>query len=104
MPLEKTVETRTCARLRDLGCVTLKAGEEGWPDRLVLVGSARHFWIEFKTKTGRLRPVQVARLRNLERLGERVLVLDTVPEVANLKEFVHACRRGEAVRLPEERG
>lgn len=51
--LETTVEAAACVLLeRDYGCICVKAGYRGWPDRLVLLGGGRHLWLEFKRPGG----------------------------------------------------
>jgi hypothetical protein len=51
-----------------------KWGLNGWPDRQILPGGGRHFWLELKTHSGRLRKAQVIRKRLLEAKGDRVYV------------------------------
>lgn len=50
-------------------------GYDGWPDRLVLTGRGRHYWIEFKRPGGKLRKVQERRIAKLVAMGERVEVI-----------------------------
>lgn len=52
----------------------VKWGGDGWPDRQILIGGGRHFWLELKTETGRLRKAQEIRKRLLEAKGDRVYV------------------------------
>lgn len=72
---EKSIEKASCKaiqlELRDPDS-TPKHGEEGWPDRQVLLGNGHHFWLEFKKLTGKLRHAQVERNKRLRARGERV--------------------------------
>jgi hypothetical protein len=51
-----------------------KWGHDGWPDRQILPGGGRHFWLELKTEKGQLRKAQIIRKRLLEEKGDRVYV------------------------------
>ncbi len=91
LPLESALEVPAVAalerpRLNSFGgpesCLCLKFGLRGWPDRLVLLGDGRHFWLEFKRrKFGSLTPAQRRRIPKLRRRGEPVYVVRTMPEV-----------------------
>jgi len=59
----------------------LKAGDQGWPDRLILLPGGKHFWVEFKTPKGRLRPAQVALFKVLTTRGDRVFVVKSTEEL-----------------------
>lgn len=47
----------------------------GIPDRLVLWPGGRSHLVELKTKTGKLRPIQVHRHKELKAMGHEVVVL-----------------------------
>ena len=89
---EAGIEKKTIKALEALGCICLKVGHEGWPDRLILVGQGRHFWIEFKSPTGRLRPDQKLRIKKLMRIGDPVLVLGYIPSPEELASLVASAR------------
>lgn len=80
--LESTIEDRTCTALAVMrpGTRCPKWGDEGWPDRLILLGSSQHFWIEFKQEGRPLRPDQRERCEDLVACGDTVLVIDTVTD------------------------
>lgn len=60
----------------------IKVGLRGWPDRLVLLGRGRHFWLEFKRrKFGHLTPAQKRLIPRLQARGEHVYVVKTQDEV-----------------------
>lgn len=73
--LEKSLERKVIADLAFQGFLTIKVGFDGWPDRLVLLGSGRHIWFEFKTVEGKLRPSQLNRIKQLEEEGDLVYVI-----------------------------
>ena len=80
-------------KLKALGAVCLKVGHTGWPDRQVLIGTGRHFWIEFKSPTGALRGNQTLRIARLRRMGETVLILDEVPSEGWLQNTIEVAKR-----------
>lgn len=81
--LERTIEARSVLALEKLGCVCLKFGQDGWPDRLVVLGRdypGAVIWIEFKNAAGTLRPNQKIRHRQLAAAGQTVAVCRTKEE------------------------
>ena len=72
---EAAIEHNVVVWLAFQGYGSIKTGKEGYPDRLVILGSNRHVWMEFKTPEGKLRPQQVNRISKLEELGETVFVV-----------------------------
>jgi hypothetical protein len=79
--LEVNIERRGSELLVGAGCICLKMGNEGYPDRLVIWGPGRHFWIEWKAPGGRLTAAQRARIPRLRHAGEPVYIC-TAPEQA----------------------
>lgn len=60
----------------------LKEGQEGKPDRLILGGNGRHFWIEFKKEdTGRMRAMQKVWRKYLSSIGDKILIIDTYQQL-----------------------
>ena len=78
------VETDKSERSRYLACNLIKAGTDGWPDRLVIWAPGRHFWIEFKTPTGRLTTAQKVRIPRLMARGEEIYVVTSASEALAL--------------------
>jgi len=75
------VEQRCCELLESCGCLALKFGREGWPDRLILLGTGFHVWFEFKRlKFGSLTPAQRRRIPTLRMAGELVYVVKDAEE------------------------
>jgi hypothetical protein len=74
---ERSVEQHFCRCVIEAGYQHFKVGYDGWPDRQVLTGANAHFWVELKAPDGRLRANQKARIAELRRRGDIVLVLDS---------------------------
>lgn len=70
--LESQIE-RTLVRLvRDAGGITFKfnsVGNDGVPDRIVIMPGGRIYFVELKTVTGRPSKLQIAQGSKLRRLG-----------------------------------
>jgi hypothetical protein len=79
--LESSIERAAKKKLDAAGCIVLKVGFDGWPDRLVLEGGGRHRWIEFKRPGGKLRKAQEKRKELLERIGDTVDVIGSEEKV-----------------------
>lgn len=87
MTLETSLETRGQKYLLREGALPEKLGQDGRPDRLVLWGKGRHFWIEWKKeKTGRVRPGQKAFAKYLWAIGDEVHFVDTFQQLVELVE------------------
>lgn len=65
-------------------------GTDGVPDRIVILPDGRVIFVELKTETGRLSPVQEYQIRRLEKLHQTVRVLHGADEV---KEFLQEVAR-----------
>jgi len=73
-PLERSVERRVVDEIRRRGYGAEKWGADGWPDYQVLLGGGSHFWMEFKSKTGRLRKAQAIRFNLMRQNRETIYV------------------------------
>lgn len=88
MPLEVSLEKRAVRHLLAMGAMPVKRGQDGEPDREVLWGCCRHFWIEFKKeKTGKLRPGQKVMKKYLEGIGDLVYVVDSFSQIITITEW-----------------
>ena len=54
------------------------AGRVGVPDRLVVFPGGRIYFVELKTKEGKLSPMQEREIDRLRRMGHSVAVIDTI--------------------------
>ena len=91
---EKTVEAKLVAAVKGMGGLAPKftsPGYDGMPDRLVLLPNGILAFVELKAPGKKLRPLQVRRKAQLERLGFSVYCIDrpeqveaALHEIANL--------------------
>lgn len=82
--LEKTVEQKLIKGVRKMGGEAFKfvsPGNDGVPDRLVLLPGGKIYFVELKTERGQLRPTQKVQLVRLSALGQQVYVLHGAAEV-----------------------
>lgn len=76
---ETTIEKRLKSAVKDLGGLALKFLPNyfvGAPDRLILMPGGKTYWVELKSTGEKLRPVQRARKKQLEKLGFRCYKID----------------------------
>ena len=80
---ERRIEQRLAERVKALGGVAVKMVPTiaGLPDRLVLLPNGVARFVELKSPTGRLRPVQQVWHERLDRLGHPVAVLSSTDQV-----------------------
>ena len=81
MNLERDVEQRLTRRVEALSGLCIKAGQDGWPDRIVMLPGGVLVWVELKRKTGKLSDLQRYRRTQLEQVGQRVQYLWSVDAV-----------------------
>lgn len=75
---EATIEHRLVTGVKKAGGWALKfvsPGHAGVPDRIVLLPEGRLIFVELKTKTGRLTPLQIETHNKLRDLGFEVRTL-----------------------------
>lgn len=81
MELERDVEQRLVSLVEQAGGVCLKHGQDGWPDRIVMIPGGVLVWVELKRRKGTVAALQKYRAVQLEKLGQKVVVLRSVSEV-----------------------
>lgn len=77
---EKAIERYLATSVKELGGICLKYSNPnmvGYPDRICLLSGGRVFWVELKSKYGRLNEVQKIRIRQLRSMGHTVHVCDS---------------------------
>ena len=87
--LEKRVESILVAGIKKLGGKAYKftsPGNAGVPDRLVVLPGGKIHFVELKTESGKLSPLQANTCLQLSRLGCEVHVLYGAQEV---RDFLH---------------
>lgn len=81
MDLERDVEQRLVSLVEQAGGICLKAGQDGWPDRIVMLPGGTIVWVELKRPKGTLKGLQIYRATQLAKVGQQVVCLYSVPEV-----------------------
>jgi hypothetical protein len=81
---EAEIEKRLKNGIRQIGGRCYKfvsPGNDGVPDRIVVLPGGRIVFVELKTETGRLSPLQRIQITRLQELGTDVRVLKGLTEV-----------------------
>lgn len=89
--LEKDIEKKLVNGVRQLGGKAFKwvsPGNTGVPDRIVILPKGRIIFVELKTETGTVRPVQKNMISFLRNLGCDVRVLKGIEEVNKFLEGI----------------
>jgi len=107
--LEKEIEKVLVREVRKLGGRAYKwvsPGNDGVPDRIVVLPGMRPVFVELKAESGRLSALQKVQIRCLLDMGQDVRVLRGIQEV---ERFLEDCdtglklrRFGEEVRADED--
>lgn len=88
---EKNIESRLVAEVRRRGGLAPKfvsPGLDGVPDRLILLPGGKFSFAELKAPGKNLRPLQVLRKRQLEKLGFRVFVIDGTEQIGGVLDAI----------------
>ncbi len=75
MDLERDVERRLVRVVEGLGGLCVKHGQDGWPDRIVMLPGGRLYWVELKRRKGVQSDLQKYRARQLDAVGQKVQYL-----------------------------
>jgi streptogramin lyase len=89
--LERDIERHLVRRVAERGGVAYKwvsPGRVGVADRIVMLPGGRVWFVELKTATGRLSPLQKVFAADMARMGMNYLVLRTKGEVDELLQRV----------------
>jgi hypothetical protein len=81
---EKTIERKLAQAAKAAGGIAMKLscpGTAGMPDRLVLLPGGKAGFVEVKAPGQKPRPLQVARMGALRRLGFKAFVLDSEEQI-----------------------
>jgi hypothetical protein len=84
---EKTIEKKLAQAAKAAGGMALKLscpGTAGMPDRLVLLPGGKAGFVEVKAPGAKPRPLQVARMDALRRLGFKAFVLDGEEQIGGI--------------------
>lgn len=91
MTLERDIERKLVDGVRKNGGRAFKwvsPGNAGVPDRIIILPGGRIIFIELKTETGAVRPVQKVMIGILRNLGCDVRVLKGMNEVTDFLEEI----------------
>ena len=90
---EKSIESKLTAEVRRLGGLAPKfvsPGLDGVPDRLILLPGGKVAFAELKAPGKTHRPLQAVRKRQLEALGFRVFVIDSIEQIGGVLDELSA--------------
>lgn len=105
--LEKEIEKIFVTEISHMGGKAYKfisPGNGGVPDRVVCLPGGETYFVELKTDTGKLTPLQKVQLGKLEKMGQRVYVLHGLIEVAEFFRMIGRDDIAGRVRRKAERG
>ena len=88
---EKFIEKKLVEAVKKKGGMAPKfvsPGFNGMPDRIVLLPMGRIAFVELKAPGEQMRPLQVKRKRQLERLGFSVYCIDSVEQIDGMLEEI----------------
>lgn len=100
--LEKDIEKVLVAKVRKLGGRAYKwvsPGNDGVPDRIVILPGMRPVFVELKAESGKLSALQKVQIRRLLDMGQDVRVLKGIREV---EQFLEDCDCGMKLRRFEK--
>ena len=81
---EKFIEKKLVEAVKKMGGLAPKfvsPGLDGVPDRLVMLPMARFAFVELKAPGKKMRPLQVRRKKQLEKLGFSVYCVDSLEQI-----------------------
>ena len=99
---EKDIEKVLVTKVRKLGGRAYKwvsPGNDGVPDRIVILPGMRPVFVELKAENGRLSTLQKVQIRRLLDMGQDVKVLRGIREV---EQFLEDCDCGLKLRQFEK--
>jgi hypothetical protein len=85
--LEKQIEQKLVKKVKSIGGLAIKLvspGFAGMPDRIILLPGGGIAFTEIKRMGCKLRPLQIRRKRQLEKLGFLVYVIDSEEKIDQL--------------------
>ncbi|HGP0319200.1 MULTISPECIES: VRR-NUC domain-containing protein [Bacillales] len=85
--LEKYIEKKLVAEVKKMEGIAAKfvsPGLDGMPDRIVLLPHGKMAFIELKAPGKKPRPLQIRRIRQLQKLGFTCYVIDDVQQIGGI--------------------
>lgn len=84
---EKTIEKKLTEAVRKMGGIAPKfvsPGLDGVPDRIILLPEGHIAFAETKAPGKKMRPLQVRRKEQMERLGFKVYCVDSIEQIGGI--------------------
>lgn len=84
---EKTIEKKLTKAVRKMGGIAPKfvsPGLDGVPDRIILLPEGHIAFAETKAPGKKMRPLQVRRKEQMERLGFKVYCVDSIEQIGGI--------------------
>ena len=85
--LEKVIEKKLVAEVKKMGGIAAKfvsPGLDGMPDRLVLLPNRKVAFVELKAPGMKPRPLQLRRIKQLQKLGFVCYVVDNADKIGGI--------------------
>ena len=85
--LEKVIEKKLVAAVKKMGGIAAKfvsPGLDGMPDRLVLLPNGKMAFLELKAPGKKPRPLQLRRIKQLQKLGFACYVIDNDDQIGGI--------------------
>ena len=91
MVYESDIEQALVTGIESMGGQCIKHGQDGWPDRIVVLPRGQTIWVELKRPDGRVAPLQQWRSAKLRKLGHRVETPYSKEDVETLLQELLSC-------------
>lgn len=88
---ESDIEARLVTGVENLGGECIKHGQDGWPDRIVVLPGGEVVWVELKRPDGRVADIQKWRAARLRKLGQWVATPHSKDDVDDLLQGMRSC-------------
>lgn len=91
--LEKVIEKKLVAAVKKMGGIAAKFvshGLDGMPDRLVLLPNRKVAFVELKAPGMKPRPLQLRRIKQLQKLGFVCYVVDNADKIGGILDEIQS--------------
>ena len=99
---EKDIERFLVNEVKKMGGTAYKfvsPGNDGVPDRIIIIPGGGIIFVELKSETGRLSALQTRQIKRINSLGQQAIVLKGMDEARRFVVALRAeCRKHEAKR------
>ena len=90
---ESDIEKRLCKAVKNCGGMAIKMvspSMDGLPDRIILLSKGRVCFTELKAPGKKPRPLQLKRKEQLEMLGFKVYIIDSMEQIGEMLDEISA--------------